>query len=75
MEEAYGDMDQTCHSLGLVLNRYDLAWFLDLTKVDILLDTYLMIDISLLWLITKHKGRIAVVDKILEWLHWIFYFT
>jgi hypothetical protein len=50
MEEVCESMNQPWCSLGLVLNRYNLTWFLDLTMTEILPNTHLMIDISLFWL-------------------------
>lgn len=34
-----------------------------------------MFDISLFWLIIKHKGRSHFHDEIIQWLHWLFDFT
>ena len=32
-------------------------------------------NVSLLWLVTKDKEKNIYVNKILRWLHWIFYYT
>jgi hypothetical protein len=30
---------------------------------------YLVMNISLFWFITKHKGKLYVIDEALAWLH------
>ena len=30
---------------------------------------------SLLWLVTKDKAKLFYINKMLRWLHWIFYYT
>ena len=32
-------------------------------------------EVSLLWLVTKDKAKKNYVNKMLRWLHWIFYYT
>jgi hypothetical protein len=66
MEEVCGSMNQPWHSLGFILDQYDIAWLPDLATVEIFLETHITFDISLFWSITKHKGRIQIVDKFLE---------
>jgi hypothetical protein len=68
-EEVCGDMDQPWYNLGLVFHRYYLTLFLDLGMTKIFPDSHLMLNISLVWMITKHKGKSRVVDELIKWLH------
>jgi hypothetical protein len=36
---------------------------------------HFVLDISLFWFITKHKGRTFDLDEMLGWLHWLYDYT
>jgi hypothetical protein len=36
---------------------------------------YLVLDVSLFWFATKHKGKFQGIDELIKWLHWIYDFT
>jgi hypothetical protein len=36
---------------------------------------YLILDVSLFWFVTKHKGKFQGIDELIKWLHWIYDFT
>ena len=64
-------IEATCMSTyKLVNNFYDVIHAYDLSSIPPILNK-----VSLLWLVTKDKENSFYINKMLRWLHWLFYYT
>ena len=73
-------IEATCMSrYKLGKNFYDIIHAYDLPSIPPILNhhagLHFLIKVSLLWLVTKDKEKKIYVNKMLRWLHWIFYYT
>ena len=73
IEESYRAAYQLEKQFGEVLHAYDLPS--NPSILNILSDLHFLINMSLLWLVTKDNGKNLNSYKMLRWLHWIYHFT
>jgi hypothetical protein len=66
MEEAYSG---ACHSWHEFDGIHGSMFYSSHHSMEIPACIYLAFDVSLFWLMTKHKGRGHGIDEVLRWLH------
>ena len=75
IEQAYGHTYYSYHGFGTLVYAHDFILSSTHPVVHFVTHIYLMVNISLFWMVTKHKGKNLNFVKMLRWLHWIFHFT
>jgi hypothetical protein len=72
-------IDEVCSGACHFWHEFDHAHGFMFCSSQSLMDIptcmYLIFDVSLFWLMTKHKGRSHGIHEMLKWLHWIYNFT
>jgi hypothetical protein len=75
MEEACSSTDQPWIDFGFLFHDHDPPSVFGQGVMEIPTCVHAMVDVSLFWFITKHKGKFHDVDKIIKWLNWLYDFT
>ena len=73
IEEAYKILCHFGKQFDEVLYSYDLPSSPSILNIHAGL--HFLINMSLLWLVTKDKGKNLNFYKMLRWLHWIYHFS
>jgi hypothetical protein len=74
IEEACNNIGKPWHAFILLSHDHDPTSYFGQGKVkEMPTYAYLILDVSLFWFMTKHKGKFHGIDELIKWLHWIFY--
>jgi len=64
-----------CHFWHDFYHAYGFMFYSNHNLMEIPTCMYFTFDVSLFWMMTKHKGISHGIDEMLRWLHWIYDFT
>jgi hypothetical protein len=71
IEQACRCTCQSWHNFVTLVLSHVLDSMFSHEVMFVLAHDHFLLDKSLFWFITKHKGRIFYLDKMLGWLHWL----